>query len=255
MSKARAFIGTSGYSYKHWRGVFYPGDLKENKWLEHYAGFLDTVELNVTFYRLPQRLAFLSWYKRTPKNFRFAVKGSRFITHVKRLKDCAGALSLFFSRVKLLKNKLGCVLWQLAPSFKADPRRLETFFKRLKKYKATRQVFEFRNETWFCEKVFKILRDEGACLCSADSPDFAKDIRITSDFVYIRRHGTGATLYGGCYSRRQLERDAKIIKEHLRKKRDVYIYFNNDARGYAVKNAMELKKFVRGQVSSSGVVS
>jgi len=245
MGKACIYIGTSGYSYKHWRGVFYPGALKENKWLEHYTASFDTVELNVTFYRLPTKDAFLSWYKRTPANFRFAVKGNRFITHVKRLKGCAGSVNLFFSRAKLLKRKLGCVLWQFPPSFKADPKRLKVFLKALKKYKNIRQVFEFRNETWYCGEIFKILKGEGMGLCSADWPVFAKDIRIPSDFVYIRRHGTGAKLYGGCYSAGQIRQDVKIIKEHLRKKRDVYIYFNNDARGYAVKNAVGLKRLVR----------
>ena len=244
MSKARIFLGTSGYSYQHWKSVFYPEDLRENLWLSHYAGFFDTVELNVTFYRLPKESAFLSWHKRTPKNFKFSVKGSRFITHVKKLKDSSQPLKLFFSRVKLLKEKLGPVLWQLPPAFKADSKRLKAFLNCLKQYKGVRHVFEFRNETWYSTEILDMLKGEGRALCSADWPTFARDIHITADFIYLRRHGQGARLYGGCYTNRQLKKDAEIIKKHLKEKRDVYIYFNNDADGYAVKNALELKRLV-----------
>lgn len=248
MSKGNVFLGTSGYSYQHWRDVFYPKDLKEIKWLEYYAEYFDTVELNVTFYRLPQESAFLSWYKRTPKDFKFAVKGSRFITHIKKLKSCRQPLKLFFSRVKLLKEKLGPILWQLPPSFKADSKRLEEFFKSLRKYRDTRYVFEFRNQTWYSREIFDILKSEKVALCSADWPTFSKDVHsvhVTADFLYVRRHGQGARLYNGCYSNRQLEEDAKVIRKNLRQKKDVYIYFNNDAYGYAVENALTLKKMMK----------
>ena len=244
LNKPERFIGTSGYSYKHWKDIFYPVGLRQSKWLEYYAESFDTVELNVTFYRLPKEGAFLGWYKKTPKNFKFSVKGNRFITHIKKLKDCSDPLKLFFSRVRLLNEKLGPVLWQLPPSFKADPKRLETFLKSLKKYKKVEHVFEFRNKTWYHKKTFDILKTYDVALCNADWPLFNKGIHITADFVYLRRHGQGAKLYSGCYSNRQLKKDAEIIKKILRKKRSVYIYFNNDAHGYAVKNALELKKLV-----------
>jgi len=240
----KLYIGTSGYSYKHWKRVFYPEDTKEDKWLEFYTKSFDTVELNVTFYRLPQETVFLSWKKRTPKEFKFAVKGSRFITHIKKLNDCDGALKLFFRRTKLLKEKLGPVLWQLPPSFKADLKRLENFIKYLKKYSKVKHVFEFRNQTWHTEKVYELLKKEEIALCSADWPDFNQDIHSTPGFLYLRRHGQGAKLYSGCYSKKQLEKDAKIIKENLQNKKDVYMYFNNDQNGYAVKNALEIKKLV-----------
>lgn len=244
MSKARLFLGTSGYSYKDWKGSFYPRALKENAWLEYYTKFFDTVELNVTFYRLPQETAFLSWRKRTPKNFKFAVKGSRFITHIKRLKACGGPLKVFFSRAALLKEKLSVVLWQLPPSFKRDPKRLEGFLKLLRKHKGVRQVFEFRNETWHSDDISDMLKAEGACLCSADWPPFAGRMTGTADFIYFRRHGSGAKLYSGCYSKAQLKKDARVIKDILKDKRDTYMYYNNDTRGYAVKNAMELNKMI-----------
>lgn len=244
MSKKRAFIGTSGYSYPHWSGVFYPKDLREAKWLEYYTKYFDTVELNVTFYRLPKESAFLSWYKRTPKYFEIVVKGSRFVTHIKRLKDPKDSLNLFFGRTKFLKEKLGPILWQLPPKFKADPKRLASFIKALKKYKKIKNVFEFRHETWFSKEILKILKNENIALCSADWPEFAKELHYTADFIYIRRHGAGANLYGGCYTKRQLKDDAAIIKKCLKSKKDAYIYFNNDAEGYAVKNALQLKKIV-----------
>ena len=245
MSKARVFLGTSGYSYQHWKGVFYPKNIRENRWLEYYAGFFDKVELNVTFYRLPEKSVFLGWYKKTPKNFKFAVKGSRFITHQKRLKDCSESLKLFFSRARPLKEKLGVILWQLPPSFKADPERLKIFFKSLRKYKNLRHAFEFRNNTWYYDEIFKILKAEGAALVNADWPAFDGNVHpVTADFAYLRRHGSGAKLYGGCYSKQQLKSDADVIKQYSRKKQDVYMYFNNDAQGYAVRNATQLKKIL-----------
>jgi uncharacterized protein YecE (DUF72 family) len=241
LGRGKIFIGTSGYSYQHWKGIFYPKDLKENRWLEHYARYFQTVELNVTFYRLPRASVFSGWYKRVPKNFRFAVKGSRFITHLKHLKDCAGPLGIFFSRVKRLKEKVGVVLWQLPPAFKKDTKRLNSFLRSLRKYKKTRHVFEFRNETWYCKEVFASLKDQNISLCSADWPPFSKSVAVTADFAYIRRHGQGAKLYSGRYSKPRLKRDARGIRKHLKEKRDVYVYFNNDSRGYAVQNALELK--------------
>lgn len=237
---AKVYIGTSGYLYDHWAGVFYPEDLAQNKWLLHYIKYFDTVELNVSFYRLPTKAAFESWYKKTPKGFVFAVKGSRFITHIKRLKACSKPLTLFFSRAKALKKKLGVVLWQLPPRYKVNTKRLSDFLKLLKKYKV-RNAFEFRDQSWLCEDVYKILKKHNAAFCFADYPEFAKSPPVTADFIYIRRHGAGGMLYGGNYSAAQLRKDADNIKKWLKQKKDVFIYFNNDAYGYAVKNAEQLK--------------
>jgi len=241
LSRGRVFIGTSGYSYKHWKGVFYPKGLNARKWLEHYTGSFDTVELNVTFYRMPAPNVFSDWRDHVPEGFCFSVKGNRFITHIKRLKSARGPLDLFFSRARLLKNKLGPILWQLPPTFKRDVDRLASFVRLLRKYKSVRHVFEFRNKTWLCGEVSDILKKEKISVCSADWPEFNKKISGTADFVYLRRHGQGAKLYNGCYSKGQIKIDASLIKKHLAKGRDVYIYFNNDAHGYAVENALELK--------------
>lgn len=239
---AKIYIGTSGYIYQHWgNGIFYPQDLSQNKWLEYYCTFMDSVELNVSFYRLPGLEAFNGWYRRTPKGFRFAVKGSRFITHVKRLKDPLPSLKIFFSRANALKEKLSVVLWQLAPQFKMDLERLEKFVKALKKIASCRQVFEFRHQSWFCNDVYEILKNADIPICIADYPECSKGAPDIASFLYIRRHGTDGWLYGGCYSEEQLQKDADFIRS---KKKDCYIYFNNDANGWAIKNAIRLKEII-----------
>jgi uncharacterized protein YecE (DUF72 family) len=239
---AKTYIGTSGYTYDHWRGVFYPEDLASYKWLEYYMKFFKTVELNVTFYRLPQESVFKSWCKRTPKDFIFVLKGSRFITHVKKLHGTKEAVKLFFNRASLLKEKLGVVLWQLPPSWKKNVERLESFLKVVSHYKV-RQVFEFRHESWFCDEVYKLLKKYKVALCIADSPEFPTAEVVTADFIYIRFHG-GKILYGSRYSRKEMQEWAKKIKAWTKKGLDVYAYFNNDASGYAVENARELKKLL-----------
>jgi uncharacterized protein YecE (DUF72 family) len=301
---SKAYIGTSGYIYDHWYSVFYPEDLTKDKWLEYYCKFFDTVELNVTFYRLPFESAFKGWYKRTPDNFLFTVKGSRFITHIKKLNDPKEPLELLFSRVKHLKEKLGMILWQLPPQFAKgelrksnDPsgarnqksktqskiQKFIEFCELLKKLSppTVRHSFEFRHESWFCDEIYEILKKynfalvicdypfilEGAPMVGAAIPPSTrlgkahpsgkvaaplplktdrKQIIIpeTADFIYLRRHGATA-LYASNYSDEQLKQDAEQIKKWLKSSKDVYIYFNNDAYGYAVKNALKLKELLK----------
>jgi uncharacterized protein YecE (DUF72 family) len=236
-------IGTSGFIYAHWGdGVFYPKGLPQSKWLEHYCQFFDTVELNVTFYRLPSESAFKSWEKRTPKNFVFALKGSRFITHVKRLKDAKEPLKIFFDQGAPLKSKTKVVLWQTPPQMKCNMGRLKNFVLGLKKYKKVLHAFEFRHESWADEKIFSLLAENGMSMCHADWPEFSKNLPDGFPFIYIRRHGPGGgSLYGSCYSDAQLKEDAKKIRRWAKMKKDVFVYFNNDAGGFAVKNALHLK--------------
>ncbi|MCM8797842.1 MAG: DUF72 domain-containing protein [Candidatus Omnitrophica bacterium] len=243
MAKGKIFIGTSGYSYPHWgEGVFYPQGLRENKWLEYYAKFFNTVELNVTFYRLPQKSAFKSWYKRVPEDFSFVVKGSRYITHVKKLKDIGDALVRLFGLLEELKEKLGVVLWQFPPGMKMDIEKLEKFCVQISRYKI-RQVFEFRHSSWFNEGIYGILKKYNFSLCLAHSPYWPLVEVITSDFVYLRFHG-GESLYGSNYAEKELQSWADKAKIWLNKGIDFYAYFNNDAYGYAVKNALRLKKLL-----------
>lgn len=231
-------IGCSGFLYDHWKGTFYPEALPRKRWFEYYCKRFRTVELNVTFYGLPDRETFTRWYKETPTGFIFSLKGSKFITHVKKLKASTEPVDVFFSRALVLKEKLGTILWQLPPGLKADPARLADFLELLRPYH-TRNVFEFREGTWISKKVISLLEKENACLCMADWPEFLNDLPITSDFVYIRRHGKGGG-YATSYSAEELKADAARIKKYLKQRKDVFVYFNNDAFGYAPKNALEL---------------
>jgi uncharacterized protein YecE (DUF72 family) len=230
-------VGCSGFHYEHWKGPFYPGDLDERSFLDYYSKRFSTVELNVTFYRLPEREAFVKWYCDTPEDFIFSLKGSRFITHVKKLRSFEEPLEVFFSRVLLLREKLGPILWQLPPNLSYNRERFKAFLEGLRKYRV-RNVFEFRHDSWIKKEVFQILEKENYAICMADWPDFLKELPPTADFVYIRRHGHGT--YADCYSHDELKADARLINDFLKQKKDVYIYFNNDANGYAPKNALEL---------------
>lgn len=239
----RLFVGTSGFSYKHWSNdVFYPSGLDQRSWLEFYARYFNTVELNVTFYRLPRPESFLTWQKITPSDFTFSIKGSRYITHVKKLKDCLEPVDLFFSRAAGLKNKLTVVLWQLPPGLHFDRARLQDFLALLQKNQAAKTVrhaFEFRHQSWFCPETYNILRSFDSALCIAHSNCWPCEEKITADFVYLRLHG-GSLLYESNYTSEELVQWANKIKKWLKKRLGVYAYFNNDAYGYAIKNALEL---------------
>jgi uncharacterized protein YecE (DUF72 family) len=239
----KIYIGTSGYIYPHWEGIFYPEDWPKSKKLEYYCQHFDTVELNNTFYRLPGEKTFESWYKRTPKNFIFAVKVSRFITHVKKLVDCKEPWRIFLKRTLILKEKLDPLLFQLPPFLKADPEKLEDFGKMILKEspKGSRFAFEFRNESWCNEKIYQILKKFNFAWVVADSPSWPKVYQVTADFVYVRMHGS-KILFGSKYTKKELEDLAEKIKKWKKQRLDVYVYFNNDAYGYAVENAKELLK-------------
>jgi len=230
--------------YPHWQGVFYPRDLSQNKWLEHYVKFFNSVELNVTFYRLVQQKTFQNWYKRTPEDFHFVAKGSRFITHIKKLKDVRESLALFTDNVKLLKEKLAAVLWQLPPSLKIDLGRLEAFLKLVKRTR-TRQAFEFRNQTWFDKEVYDLLKRYNGCLCIAHSDRFPCVKEITADFIYLRFHG-GESLYSSDYADKELKEWADFAKQWSKtgKKKNILAFFNNDAYGYAVNNAQRFRELL-----------
>lgn len=247
---SKIFVGTSGYSYKHWSdGVFYPPKLPQGKWLEHYAQAFNTVELNVTFYRLPNKRTFEGWYKRTPGEFVFIAKGSRFITHVKKLKDCEEPLKIFFENVKGLKEKLGVVLWQLPPGLHLDVGRLEDFCRLLNDSKVARMVrhgFEFRHQSWFGKEIYDLLEGFRFSLCVAHSSRWPCVEKATADFVYLRFHG-GQILYSSDYSEEELKDWASKARGWLEQGRDVYAYFNNDAYGFAVKNAFRFRELLEDE--------
>ncbi len=203
------------------------------------------MELNVTFYRLPLSTTFARWRKETPADFAFSIKGSRFITHMKRLLEPEEPLDLFFNRASNLQGKLKVVLWQLPPDFKIEIRRLENFLRLLQKY-PVKNTFEFRHESWMTHEIFHLFKECSASLCMADWPEFINDLPVTSDIVYIRRHGAGGN-YSTHYSKADLKKDTKRIVNYLKQEKDVFIYFNNDALGYAPKNAKELKELYKSQ--------
>jgi len=241
MGKAKCDIriGTSGWHYDDWKELFYPAQMAKHKWFEYYSKHFDTVEINNTFYQLPKEQTFENWHKQAPKNFLFTVKANRYITHIKRLKEPEDSLKRFFERVRLLKENLGPVLYQLPPNFHKDLDRLGTFMKYLPKKIIA--VFEFRHESWFSEDTYKLLSGFNAAFCIHDLVGISTPRVITGDIIYIRFHGpTGK--YQGNYSKSALQNWAKWIKDHIKGKKVVYAYFNNDIHAYAVNNAKQLKE-------------
>jgi uncharacterized protein YecE (DUF72 family) len=230
-------VGTSGFHYPHWRGVFYPSELPAAEWLAFYSGRFDTVEINNTFYRLPAAETFEAWRREVPEGFCFALKFSRFGSHLKRLKEPQESIGHFLGRARLLGPALGPILVQLPPRWSADPARLEAFLDAAPA--DLRWAFEFRDPSWLREELYGILARHGAALCLHDL--IARNPRrATAGWVYLRYHGLR---YPGGYSPQKLAAEAARIRCFLADGRDVYAYFNNDAGGYAVSNAADLLRY------------
>jgi uncharacterized protein YecE (DUF72 family) len=238
---ARYYIGTSGWHYEHWRAVFYPENLAKPKWLEFYSNQFNTVELNNSFYRLPSENAFAAWRDSSPADFSFSVKVSRFITHIKRLKDTTQAVGTFVSRARILGDKLGPLLYQLPPNMHRNDAVLDSFLSSLPL--GMKHVFEFRHKSWLEEGVFQILRKHRVGFCIFDMPDVSCPVLATADFAYVRFHGSTG-LYFSCYSDEELADWAKRLAGLAADLKEVYIYFNNDAGGYAVQNARTLRAYL-----------
>jgi uncharacterized protein YecE (DUF72 family) len=240
----KLLIGTSGYSYKHWKGVFYPSGLPQTRWLEFYCEHFDSVELDVTFYRLPARKAFEKWYQRTPPHFLFAAKGSRFITHVKRLKDCREPLRAYRENAAGLGDKLAVVLWQLPPGLRFDGERLREFCRLLHdEYPEKRRTFEFRHESWLQKESYDILASHGFALCIPVAPGYPREEQMTAPFTYIRFHGD-AVRRNSCYTDKELRNWAAESRKWL-EGQDLYISFNNDALGFVIDNAKNLRNYIK----------
>lgn len=235
MPKHRVHIGTSGYHYAHWRGVYYPRELPVHEWLPFYARDFDTVEINNSFYRLPPAAAFDAWKRQAPRGFRFALKYSRFGSHLKHLKDPDTHIPVFLERAELLGARLGPILVQLPPRWHCDVERLDAFLHAAPR--RPRWAIEFRHASWLTEEVYRVLERRRAALCIHDMiPNHPR--RLTAPFVYLRFHGRR---YSGSYSNRRLADLAAWIVE-LAADREVWAYFNNDQRGYAVQNAKDLRR-------------
>jgi len=233
-----AFVGTSGWHYPHWLGRFYPATIKDDEQLAYYVHHFDSVEINNSFYKLPSATTFMAWKKTAPSSFVFAVKASRYITHMKKLKMGGDALKPFFSGVTVLGKKLGPILFQLPPGWKVNVDRLKTFLEALPK--GFRFAFEFRNPTWFTDDVYHLLRQHRCAFCVYELAGHTSPVEVTADFVYIRLHGPGAK-YEGNYSAATLRKWAVKVRKWLSESLDVYVFFDNDQLGYAAGNAAKLK--------------
>lgn len=238
---SKFLIGTSGWNFQHWRGVFYPRDLPKHDWLPFYASHFDTVELNATFYRFFKPESFLHWYNEVPGTFRFVLKAHRAITHEHLLLNCDDMIIHFSELAILLKRKLGLVLLQLPPRIAYDPLRLQHALKTFPNPKKI--VVEFRHEKWLTLEVKKLLTRLGSVFCTVDSPELRLNGWVTGEVGYIRLHGR-KNWYDYNYTLWQLKEIAAMAIRMGKKAKKVYIFFNNDYYGYAVKNALKLKELL-----------
>jgi len=234
-------IGTSGWIYHHWRGVFYPDTLAGKNWYSYYAAHFDTVEINYSFYRLPSEAAFDRWRVQAPHGFLYSLKANRYLTHLKRLKDVEVPLERFVSRARRLGDRLGAILWQLPPHWPADPARLHRFAALLPT--ELQHAFEFRDPRWFTPAVREVLEQFGLGFCIFHMPGITCPLWVTGRTIYLRFHGTEAE-YCGRYGEEGLTMWAARIREWLAAGHFVYAYFNNDAWGHAVQDALLLRQLV-----------
>ena len=241
-SPHRLTVGCSGWNYAHWRnGVFYPPRCAARNWLRYYARFFDTVEINTTFYRLPRAAAVERWVAESPAGFTFAVKVSRYVTHVKRLLDVPQHLPLLYERIDALLRspKMGPLLWQLPPTFKIDLERLAEALEHL--HDGQRHAFEFRHPSWFVGETYMLLREHDVALVIGDRPE-VNDFQtheLTTDFTLVRFHG-GTRGANGNYAHAELDEWAERLRQWSSDVA-VFAYFNNDWEGYAIENALYLR--------------
>jgi uncharacterized protein YecE (DUF72 family) len=244
----KLFLGTSGYNYREWKEKFYPPEIPQREWLSFYAKHFDTVEINNSFYVAVKKETYEKWYVQTPDNFQFVIKGHRYISQLKKLHEVEEATEKFFTAAGGLQSKLSAVLWQFPANFVFAGHE-EEYFARLRSFLIMlphryRYAFEFRHASWFVPEVNELLKKYNACLVIAQSAKFPEIMIVNGTFAYIRFHGPGA-LYSSGYSDTALKIWTVKIKELL-KAMDVYVYFNNDAGGYALQNIYTLQNFLKG---------
>ncbi|MDX1527584.1 MAG: DUF72 domain-containing protein [Gammaproteobacteria bacterium] len=237
-------IGTSGWQYRHWRQTFYPRKLTVAEWLGYYAGVFDSVEVNASFYRLPEVDDIRRWCESVPDEFVFAVKAPRGITHFKKLKNCEPQLNALINRLETFGPRLGPVLFQLPPRWRCNPRRLADFLSMLPR--KGRFAFEFRDPSWHCTEVYALLKEHRAAFCIFDLDGHTAPLETPGSFAYLRLHGPGAA-YTGNYRAQALRTWAGRALNWRRKNKDVFIYFDNDARAYAAKNARRMLALMRAE--------
>ncbi|MFC4352628.1 DUF72 domain-containing protein [Fodinicurvata halophila] len=237
-------VGTSGWHYDHWVGPFYPEGMNSSDFLPFYAERFETVEINNTFYQLPDPETLARWRDATPAGFRFACKGSRYITHMKKLKDPQESTKRFFQVVEALDAKLGPILFQLPPRWRADVERLTSFLAALPDN--GRYALEFRDESWFTPEIYDALDRAKAAFCIYDLAGTGTPVEVTGDFAYVRLHGPDES-YNGSYSDQALSEWARRFRQWQAEGRDVYCFFNNDQEGHAARDAQRLKAMLAGQ--------
>lgn len=239
MRAGNAWIGCSGWQYKHWRGDFYPRDLPVSQWFDYYAQRFDTVEINNSFYRLPERATFVAWGRRAPARFAFAVKASRFLTHMKKLKDPEEPIERLFRRMRGLGKHLGPVLYQLPSGWRADVDRFAHFLDALPR--RVRHVVEFRDPSWYAPSIRALMDRHRVSMCLHDMPGSATGKARVGPIVYVRFHGATSKYRGG-YSREQLREWATWLNRQRAAGSDVFAYFNNDVGGHAPRDATALRR-------------
>lgn len=239
--KGEIRIGCSGWSYRHWRGLFYPEKLAMKRWFDHYAATFDTVELNTSFYHLPKPETFAKWKDRAPPGFRYAVKASRFITHMKKLKDCEEPVAEFIGRARHLGEAIGPILYQLPPRWTLNCERLEAFIALMPR--DLDHVFEFREKSWISEDILALLGALGVSFCVHDMAGSATPRWASGPIAYLRFHG-GEGKYRGRYAEEDLLGWADWIVTQAGAGRDVWAYFNNDIGGAAIEDALTLRAMV-----------
>ena len=244
MSLQALHIGTSGYSYDHWKGIFYPEKLPKDRFFEHYSRYFDTVEINYSFYHIPTKKQVATWRQQAPEGFLFSLKAPKRITHTQRLTGAAGFTGAFIWQTKELREHLGVFLFQLPPSFEADRELLEGFIATLPF--GFRYVFEFRHPSWYRDEILSLLQDHAMGLCLIDAPQLTVLDIATTTYVYFRFHGHTKWI-DYCYSEEELRNFRDKIVMHLDAGREVFVYFNNDANAYAVQNAQRLQELVIGE--------
>ena len=237
----RIRIGTSGWQYDHWKGPFYPEDLPKRAFLEWYAGCFDTTEVNSFFYGLPKPETVAGWREAVPSGFEFAVKGSRYITHMKKLKEPEASLGRFWERAGLLGDQLGPVLFQLPPNWNVNADRLRAFLQALPS--GPRYTFEFRDDSWFAPEVYELLEEHGAAFCVYELGDQASPVKVTADFAYVRLHGPEAG-YAGDYGDQALAAWAHQLGTWQKQGLDAYLFFDNDQAGYAALDGLRLRQLL-----------
>jgi len=238
---AKWWIGCSGFHYNHWRGSFYPEKLAKSKWFDFYNNKFKTLELNVTFYRFPELSFVENWYKKSPEDFSFSVKAPRIITHYKQFIETKQLVDEFYGIIKEgLKEKLGCVLFQLPPRMKYREEKLQQIIENLDP--DFTNILEFRNESWWNQEVYNTLSKHNITFCSMSHPDLPDDIIQNTKTVYFRFHGV-PRLYQSKYDQETLEKIADEI-ENNKSTKEAFIYFNNDIDASAIGNAYEMEAYV-----------